>query len=78
MVDPTIAEEQCSIAAIVIAISNGSYTTVLQAGSGSLDASTLVDSLKLGKGIALQLDKALMEILQQVRNRKTEQGIGAF
>jgi len=70
VVDPSAAEEQCSTAAVVVAVSQGRFTTVLQAGSGSLHPSTLIESLQLGSEVASQLDAALLDILKQVPAQK--------
>ncbi|XP_018331169.1 exosome complex component RRP42 [Agrilus planipennis] len=64
VVDPSAAEEKCSSAALVVAVSQGNITTVLQGSAGSLHPTTLMDSLGLGVEVANQLNIALMETLQ--------------
>ncbi|KAK4876762.1 hypothetical protein RN001_009268 [Aquatica leii] len=70
VVDPSSAEEQCATAAVVVAISQNRFTTILQTGSGSLHPNTLIESLTLGSQIASQLDTALIEVLQQKSGEK--------
>lgn len=73
IVDPNVAEEQCSVGSIVVAVSGNKFSTVLQTGTGSLHPSTLVESLRLGLKVAQGLNEALWEALQQI---KPNQDIG--
>ncbi|KAF5303919.1 hypothetical protein FQA39_LY01704 [Lamprigera yunnana] len=70
VVDPSSAEEQCATAAVVVAVSQNMFTTVLQTGSGSLHLSTLRECLTLGLDMSSKLDAALIEVLQSKRNKK--------
>ncbi|KAI4470194.1 exosome complex exonuclease ribosomal rna processing protein [Holotrichia oblita] len=67
VVDPTSAEEQCSQGAIVVAISKGKFSTVLQTGGGSLHPLTLIEKLKLGAKVGNRLEEALSETLSKVK-----------
>lgn len=67
VVDPTSAEEQCSQGAVVVAISKGKFSTILQTGAGSLHPLTLVEKLKLGAKLGSRLDEALSETLSKVK-----------
>ncbi|KAF5305613.1 hypothetical protein FQR65_LT07693 [Abscondita terminalis] len=71
VVDPSNSEEQCATAAVVIAISQNRFTTVLQTGSGSLHPTTLIESLALGSQIASKLDAALIKVLKQTQGQKS-------
>ncbi|XP_018568726.1 exosome complex component RRP42 [Anoplophora glabripennis] len=73
IVDPNVAEEQCSVGSIVVAVSGDKFSTVLQTGTGSLHPSTLVESLKLGLNVAQGLNEALWEALKLI---KPNQDIG--
>lgn len=66
VIDPNSAEEECSVGALVVAIANGKFTTVLQTGAGSLHPSTLIEALKLGEEVAKELDETLLETLAQI------------
>ncbi|XP_060519950.1 exosome complex component RRP42 [Cylas formicarius] len=66
IVDPSAAEEQCAMTSVVVAISGDKFSTVLQIGAGSLQPVSLIESLKLGHQIALRLDLALTETLNQI------------
>lgn len=74
VIDPNAAEEQCSVGAIVVAVANGKFAGITQTGSGSLHPSTLTESLKLGKEIAMQLDDVLLDILDGIRKRQDASG----
>ncbi|KAG5882251.1 hypothetical protein JTB14_014948 [Gonioctena quinquepunctata] len=67
IVDPNVAEEQCSVGSVVVAVSGDKFSTVLQTGTGSLHPSTLLESLKLGYTVAQRLDTALSETLSQIQ-----------
>ncbi|KAJ8985901.1 hypothetical protein NQ317_010658 [Molorchus minor] len=63
IVDPNVAEEQCSVGSVVVAVSEDKFSTILQTGTGSLHMSTLVDCLQLGIKVAQRLDAALWDTL---------------
>ncbi|CAH1119874.1 unnamed protein product [Phaedon cochleariae] len=67
IVDPSVAEEQCSVGSIVVAVSGDKFSTVLQTGTGSLHPATLMESLKLGHRVAQRLDEALWATLRQIK-----------
>lgn len=73
IVDATAAEEECSQGALVVAISKGKFSTILQTGGGSLHALTLVEKLKLGVKVGNRLDEALWDTLSKVKEG-TEMG----
>lgn len=66
MIDPNRAEEECSVGALVVAVANEKFTTVLQTGAGSLHPTTLIEAFKLGKEIAKELDGTLLGTLAQI------------
>lgn len=66
VVDPSAAEEQCSVGAVVVAVSSGKFSTVLQTGTSSLQPSSLMQSLHMAQTVAQRLDEALFDILQTV------------
>ncbi|KAJ8945342.1 hypothetical protein NQ318_009737 [Aromia moschata] len=67
IVDPNVAEEQCSVGSIVVSVSENKFSTVLQTGTGSLHSSTLLDCLKLGYKVAQRLDDALWSTLSKIQ-----------
>ncbi|KAJ8932182.1 hypothetical protein NQ314_014863 [Rhamnusium bicolor] len=67
IVDPNVAEEQCSVGAVVVAVSGDKFSTVLQTGTGSLHSSTLLECLKLGLKVAQRLDAGLYETLSHIQ-----------
>ncbi|RZB77498.1 exosome complex component RRP42 [Asbolus verrucosus] len=67
IVDPNVAEELCSVGAVVIAVSQDKFSTVLQKGSGSLHPQTLLECLQMGLSVARRLNEALLETLQQIK-----------
>lgn len=71
VIDPNSAEEQCSVSAVVVAVSNEKFTTVLQTGSGALHPRTLEEALEVGKEIAKELDDTLLETLSQIDPNQT-------
>lgn len=70
IVDPNSAEEQCSVGAVVVAISNGKFTTVNQSGTGSLHLTTLLECLKLGNEIGTKLDESLKQTLMNIQENQ--------
>jgi exosome complex component RRP42 len=75
IVDPNVAEEQCSVGAVVIAVSRDKFSTVLQTGSGSLHPQTLLESLQMGQKVAHRLSEALSEALEEVK-KSANQDVG--
>jgi exosome complex component RRP42 len=75
IVDPNVAEEQCSVGAVVIAVSRDKFSTVLQTGSGSLHPQTLLESLQMGQKVAHRLSEALSETLEEVK-KSANQDVG--
>lgn len=73
IVDPNQAEEQCSVGSVVVSVSANKFSAVLQVGTGSLHATTLIDCLKLGHQVAGRLNEALLTTLNQI---KPEQDVG--
>ncbi|KAL3275883.1 hypothetical protein HHI36_020620 [Cryptolaemus montrouzieri] len=67
IVDPNAAEEQCSVGAVVVAVSRGCLSTVLQTGTGSFHPKTLKECLKLGFSVAQNLEDSLMETLGEIK-----------
>ncbi|CAH1965470.1 unnamed protein product [Acanthoscelides obtectus] len=65
IVDPDVAEEQCSVGSVVVAVSGNRFSTVLQTGMGSLHPLTLVDCLKMGHKVGQKLDEAVKEVLKE-------------
>lgn len=57
-----------------MAVANEKFTTIFQTGGGSLHATTMKDSLKLGLEVAKKLDNALMEILLTVKDKSENVG----
>ncbi|XP_030752734.1 exosome complex component RRP42 [Sitophilus oryzae] len=66
VVDPNLAEEQCSVGSIVVAISQEYFSTVTSIGIGSLHAQTLCSSLELGQKVGIRLNEALMDTLSHI------------
>lgn len=71
VIDPNSAEEECSVGALVVAVANEKFTTVLQTGAGSLHPSTLIEALKLGREVAKELDETLLDCLSQIDSNQT-------
>ncbi|XP_045461907.1 exosome complex component RRP42 [Harmonia axyridis] len=67
VIDPDAAEEQCSSGAVVVAVSRGHISTVLQTGTGSFHPDTLKDSLNLGVNIAQKVEKVLLKTLEEIQ-----------
>lgn len=65
VVDPTLEEETCSNASVVVAVTeNGLITSVLKTGVGSFHPQTLVETLKVGQAIGLDVNKVLKDALE--------------
>ena len=69
VVDPTLEEEACSTASLVMSVTpDGKVTTVRKTGSGSFHIETLSEAVNLGQEIAVDVQKALTaKILQEER-----------
>lgn len=67
IVDPSVAEEQCSVAALVLAVSKNKFSTILQTGSGSLHPKTLQECLQVGMSVGQRLNEGLMETLHEIK-----------
>ncbi|EEZ99918.1 exosome complex component RRP42 [Tribolium castaneum] len=72
IVDPNVAEELCSVGAVVIAVSKDKFSTVLQIGSGSLHPQTLLECLQMGEKVAQRLSEALTETLSEINPNKNQ------
>lgn len=68
IVDPNAAEEQCSVGAVVISVSNDKFSTAFQTGSGSIHPQTLLESFQIGRKVAQRLCEALNETLARIQN----------
>lgn len=70
IVDPTAEEEMCSNASVVMAVTEKSLvTSVFKTGVGSVHPQTLLDTLKVGLPIGLNLNKALKAALLEEREQ---------
>lgn len=67
IVDPSLAEEQCMVGSLVVAVSQEYFSTITSIGIGSLHEETLLESLDLGQKVAIKLNAALMETLREMR-----------
>ncbi|KAF7285986.1 hypothetical protein GWI33_008290 [Rhynchophorus ferrugineus] len=67
IVDPSLAEEQCSVGSVVVAISQEYFSTVTSIGKGSLHPRTMCNSLELGQKVGIRLNKAFMETLHNIQ-----------
>ncbi|XP_077276528.1 exosome complex component Rrp42 [Temnothorax americanus] len=66
VIDPTLEEESCSAASILMSVMpNGKVTSVVKLGYGSLLPSTLIKMLQVGKDIGLKLNETLMKGLEE-------------
>ncbi|KAK2574979.1 hypothetical protein KPH14_008742 [Odynerus spinipes] len=66
IVDPTLEEEMCSPASTIISVMpNGNITSIVKTGYGSMQDTTLIKMLEMGKIIALKLNDALMDGLKK-------------
>ncbi|XP_022914313.1 exosome complex component RRP42 [Onthophagus taurus] len=74
VVDPTSAEEECSQGSIVVAVSKGNFSAVLQKGGGSLHPISLIERLKLGAKIGNRLEEALQVVLARIPDTQEEMG----
>ncbi|XP_015180366.1 PREDICTED: exosome complex exonuclease RRP42-like isoform X1 [Polistes dominula] len=72
IIDPTSEEEMCSpVSTIVSVMPNGNFSTIVKIGYGSMQDTTLIKMLEMGKTVALKLNDALMNALQ----KETELGL---
>lgn len=72
VVDPSNQEECCSSGSLVVSISGKTFTSVLKVGAGSFQINTLTKSLILGQTIAQELNKALMDALEEEKAKKSD------
>lgn len=70
VVDPSSDEEHCSTAALVVAVSQGRFTTVLQSAPGAFISTTLLECLKIAQEVATNLDNSLTKILAEAPLQK--------
>ncbi|XP_069675454.1 exosome complex component RRP42 isoform X1 [Periplaneta americana] len=64
VVDPTAEEETCSNASVVVAVTENSLvTSVFKTGVGSFHPQTLLETLKVGQAIGLDVNKVLKDAL---------------
>ncbi|KAK9891938.1 hypothetical protein WA026_017421 [Henosepilachna vigintioctopunctata] len=73
IVDPNAAEEQCSVGAVVVAVSRGNICTISQTGTGSFHPDTFKSCLILGISVAQRLEDSLTETLGEI---KANQDVG--
>ncbi|KAG8237472.1 hypothetical protein J437_LFUL015691 [Ladona fulva] len=65
VVDPTAEEEACSLVSVVLAVTEkGRCVTTLVRGEGSLHEDTLIDMLKVGTSLGIEMNKALKAALK--------------
>lgn len=70
IVDPTAEEEECSMASVVLAVTeDGRINSICKTGVGSLHPHSLTEALKVGADIGIQLNKALKEVLVREEKR---------
>ncbi|KAJ3663822.1 hypothetical protein Zmor_008044 [Zophobas morio] len=74
IVDPSAAEELCSVGALVISVSRNKFSTILQTGSGSLHPQTLLECLQTGHKVAQRLHDALIETLVDIKPSENSVG----
>lgn len=67
IVDPNLVEEQCSVGSVVVSVSEGKFSAILQTGTGSLHPTTLIDCLNLGHQVAGRLNEALIASLNKIK-----------
>ncbi|XP_012221413.1 exosome complex exonuclease RRP42 [Linepithema humile] len=66
VIDPTLEEESCSAAGLVMSVApNGRVTSMVKLGCSSLLPNTLIKMLQTGKDIGLKLNEALMKGLKE-------------
>ncbi|KAF7397688.1 hypothetical protein HZH68_008910 [Vespula germanica] len=66
VIDPTSEEEMCSPASTIISIvPNGNITSIVKIGYGSMQDTTLIKMLEVGKTVALALNDALINALKK-------------
>ncbi|XP_014482509.1 PREDICTED: exosome complex component RRP42 [Dinoponera quadriceps] len=62
VVDPTSEEESCSTASLIMSVMpNGKMTSVVKMGYASLQPTTLIKMLEVGKSVAHKLNQALLK-----------------
>lgn len=69
--DPSNQEECCSSGSVVVSISGKTFTSVLKIGAGSFQINTLTKSLILGQNVAQELNKSLMNALEEEKEKKS-------
>ncbi|XP_049862902.1 exosome complex component RRP42 [Schistocerca gregaria] len=76
VVDPTAEEEACSVASVVIAVTeSGLVTSVFKTGEGSLSPHTFRDALIEGRDIGYNLNKTLKNALLREAEKVNEGGV---
>ena len=66
VVDPTLEEEACSSACLVMGVtSDGRVTAMRKTGAGSFHLGTIREAVKIGTRIGIEIHAALMKILQR-------------
>ncbi|XKL60954.1 hypothetical protein PGB90_008011 [Kerria lacca] len=69
VVDPTVEEEACSTASIVVSVGeNGSITGIFKIGEGSFHQNAICDAIKLAGTIGNELNKTLKLALEKEEN----------
>ncbi|GLV43027.1 Rrp42 [Carabus blaptoides fortunei] len=76
VMDPSNQEEECSVCAMLVAISASKLTCAFKVGFGSFRAKTLMNGLALGKDAGVELDRTLMEALKKEDNLNKTEYIG--
>ncbi|XP_071444207.1 exosome complex exonuclease RRP42 [Hetaerina americana] len=65
VVDPSAEEEACSLVSAVVAVTEkGKYVTSFVRGEGSLHPDTLIDMLKVGQSLGVDMNKELNNALK--------------
>lgn len=66
VIDPTLEEEACSSASLVMGVTPGGQVTVVRkTGAGSFHLGTIRDAIKIGTRIGVEVDASLMNILKR-------------
>lgn len=70
IVDPTAEEENCSMASLVLAVTeDGRINSLSKTSVGSFHPHTLTEGLKVGTEVGIRLNKALKEALEKEEKR---------
>ncbi|XP_015585207.1 exosome complex component RRP42 [Cephus cinctus] len=79
VVDPSSEEETCSSASIVLStLPDGRFTSVVKMGHGSLQPTTLIKTLEIGKLVGIKLNASVMESLKKEDALGTNRPIFGF